>query len=82
MFDQAKREGVFRKDLNVDLFVLVFLNSVQNIINPQTLSQQSFSTEEAFHQILTIIFEGAVTDEARQQLHLSEHSQPSLIHER
>jgi AcrR family transcriptional regulator len=82
MFDQAKREGVFRKDLNVDLFVLVFLNSVQNIINPQTLSQQSFSTEEAFQQILTIIFEGAVTDEARQHLHLFDQSQPSLIHDR
>ncbi len=72
IFVQAKEEGVFRRDLNVDLFILIFLNSVQNIVNPQVLSEQSFSMEEALRGIFRIIFEGAMTDEARASSHLFE----------
>jgi len=72
IFVQAKEEGVFRKDLNVDLFILVFLNSVQNIVSPQVLAEQSFSMEEALRGIFRIILEGAMTDEARKHSHLFE----------
>ena len=70
MFSQAQKEGVFRKDLDIELFILVFLSSVQGIVNPHNLTQQSFSGEEALAGIFKIIFEGAVTDEARKDLHL------------
>ena len=72
IFIQAKEEGVFRRDLNVDLFLLIFLNSVQNIVNPQVLAEQSFSMEEALRGIFRIMFEGAMTDEARKGSHLFE----------
>ncbi len=71
MIEQAKEEGMIRKGLDVDLFVLVFLGAVQNIITPKTLSEQRFSTLEAFQGILGIIFEGALTDDARATIHLS-----------
>ncbi len=79
MFIQAKQEGSFREDLNLDLFFLVFLNAAQGIMNPQTLSQQSFSAEEAFRGIFKLLFEGALTIEAREKFHFfdstfSEHS--------
>jgi AcrR family transcriptional regulator len=72
IFVQAIEEGAFRKDLNVDLFILVFLNSAQNIINPQVLATQSFSMEEAVRGIFRIIFEGAMTEEARKNSRLFE----------
>jgi hypothetical protein len=62
---------MIRKDLDVDLFVLVFLSAVQNILTPQTLSEQPFSALQAFQGILGIIFEGALTDDARATIHLS-----------
>lgn len=71
MIEQAKEEGMIRKDLDVDLFVLVFLSAVQDIITPKTLSEQPFSTLQAFQGILEIIFEGALTDDARATIHLS-----------
>jgi AcrR family transcriptional regulator len=71
MVEQAKDEGMIRKDLDVDLFVLVFLSAVQNILTPQTLSEQPFSALQAFQGILGIIFEGALTDDARATIHLS-----------
>jgi AcrR family transcriptional regulator len=69
MFVQAKEEGFLRKDLHHGLFMLMFLHSMQGIMNPQTLSQQSFSAQEAFKGIFKILFEGSLTDEARKQFH-------------
>lgn len=78
IFIQAQAEGVFRKDLDIELFILVFISSVQGIVNPQTLSQQSFSAGEALRGIFRIIFEGAMTDEARKSSHLFEQSMATL----
>ena len=78
MFVQAREEGVFRKDLDIELFILVFTSAVQGIVNPQTLSQHSFSAGEALRGIFRIIFEGAMTEEARKNAHLFEHSMATL----
>ncbi len=78
MFVQAQEEGVFRKDLDIELFILVFISAVQGIVNPQTLSQHSFSAGEALQGIFKIIFEGAMTDEARKNSHLFEQSMATL----
>jgi AcrR family transcriptional regulator len=37
MVEQAKEDGMMRKDLDVNLFVLVFQSAVQNILTPETL---------------------------------------------
>jgi AcrR family transcriptional regulator len=66
MFEQAKRENIFRSDLNIDLFYLVFNSTVQGIMNPKTLSENSFSAEDAFRGIFRILLEGALTDEAKK----------------
>jgi AcrR family transcriptional regulator len=70
MFMRGKQEKYFREDLNIELFYLVLLNAAQGIINPQTLSEHSFSAVKAFQEIIKILFEGALTAEARQQVHL------------
>lgn len=72
LFMQAREEGIFRKDLNIDLFLLLFVNSVQGIVNPQVLSEHSFSMNEALHGIFKIIFEGAMSEEARKDSELFE----------
>lgn len=67
IFDQAKREKIFRKDLDIDLFYLVFINTVQGIMNPKTLSEHPFSAEEAFKQIISILLKGALTEKAKSK---------------
>jgi AcrR family transcriptional regulator len=71
MFRQAKKEGVFREDLDPDLFFLVLTTTIQGIMNPQVLSQQPFSAEEAFKGIFRILYEGAFTQEARNRFQLN-----------
>ena len=69
MFKQAKEEKIFREDLNTDLFYLVFVSSVEAIVNPQVLSENSFSAQEAFRGILKLLVEGALTKEAKEKYH-------------
>jgi AcrR family transcriptional regulator len=71
MFRQAKKEGVFREDLDPDLFFLILTTTIQGIMNPQVLSQQPFSAEEAFKGIFRILYEGAFTQEARNRFQLN-----------
>ncbi len=72
MFVQAKQEGFFRSDLDHTLFMLIFLHAMQGIMNPTTLSQHSFSAQQAFKGIFKILFEGALTDNARKEFHFFE----------
>ncbi len=78
IFVQAQKEGVFRKDLDIELFILVFIGAVQAIVNPQTLAQHSFSASGALRGIFAIIFEGAMTEDARKNSHLFEQSMTIL----
>ncbi len=72
IFEQAREEGVLKSDVDVNLFFLVFLHGMQGIINPQTLTEQSFSADEAFRGILRILFLGALSSTAEQQYHAVE----------
>lgn len=69
IFIQAKSEQYFREDLDIEIFYLVLLNAAQGIINPQTLSEHSFSAVKAYKEIIKILFEGALTPEARARVH-------------
>ncbi|MBI5464527.1 MAG: TetR/AcrR family transcriptional regulator [Ignavibacteriales bacterium] len=65
MFQQAREEGVFRPEVDSDLFYLIFITTVQSIMTPQVLSQHSFSAEEAFRGIFRILFSGVLTKDAK-----------------
>ncbi len=68
IFHQAKAEGVIRAEIDEQILLLVFLNAVQGIVNPEVLSQSPFTMEQAFRNIIAVVFQGALTDEGRKQL--------------
>ena len=70
MIAQARKENIFRSHVNEQILSLMIINCVQGILNPEVLSQNSFSAEEAFNIIFRTIFEGALTDEARKNFHV------------
>jgi AcrR family transcriptional regulator len=76
LFQQAKQEGLFRADLDVNLFYLVFISVVQGVMTPAVLAEQSFSAEQAFRGVFRLLLEGALTDEARKQTDLFD---PTII---
>ncbi len=66
-FDEGIRLGVLRDDINRDILVLVYLSAVQGVINPDVLVRHPFTGEEAFKTIIRVIFDGILTDRAREQ---------------
>jgi len=59
------KKGVFRKDIDRELLLMMFISLVQNLINPEVLSQISFSAVEVFDGIIKVIFEGVLTEQGR-----------------
>ena len=70
MIAQAREENIFRSNVNEQILSLMIIHCIQGILNPEVLSQNSFSAEEAFKIIFRTIFEGALTDEARKNFHI------------
>jgi AcrR family transcriptional regulator len=70
LFVQAKEEGFFRKDLNVEIFHLLLTSAAQGIVNPQILAEHPFTAVEAYKEIIMVLFTGALTDEGKKYVHL------------
>jgi AcrR family transcriptional regulator len=67
MIRQAKQEKVFREDINDEVIVLMVTTCFQNILTPDVLAEHSFSPKVAMYTIFHVIFEGALTEEARKE---------------
>jgi AcrR family transcriptional regulator len=58
-------EGVVRADLDRELFLRMFLDLVQNFINPDALFESRRSAREVFETLFKVVFEGILTDRSR-----------------
>lgn len=58
LLKQGKKEGTVRKDIDLDIIVLVILNTVQYIAIPEVISKFSYSTEEVIEMIARIVMSG------------------------
>jgi AcrR family transcriptional regulator len=70
MIVQARRENIFRAEVNEQVLIRMLVSSIQGVINPEVLTQCSFSAQEAAQSIFKVLFEGALTDEARKEFHV------------
>jgi hypothetical protein len=46
LLQEGKSEGAVRQDIDLDLIVLMILNTIKSIAIPEVVSQLSYSTEE------------------------------------
>lgn len=63
LLKQGKKEGTVRKDIDLDIIVLIILNTVESVATPEVISQFSYSTEEVLEMIAKIITFGILTPE-------------------
>lgn len=68
LIEQGKREGYIRADINPRLLMLSILGIVESVVNPQTLANESFSTDEAMRGIINMLFRGILTDAALREI--------------
>ena len=65
IFDEGVKKGIFRDDINPQLLLMIYTNTIENTLNPETLDQIPFMASEVFESVIKIIFEGALTDNAK-----------------
>ncbi len=67
MVKQGVELGIFRSDVNADVFVLMYATAMQNIINPEVLSQLPINISQAYTAAVNVFFEGMFTAEGREK---------------
>ncbi|MBS4029799.1 MAG: TetR/AcrR family transcriptional regulator [Ignavibacteriales bacterium] len=67
LVSDGMNQGVFRNDINREIIVMMYAGAVQYLINPEVLSQFSFSAADVFETIIKIMYEGIFSDDAREK---------------
>lgn len=76
LIEEGIRQGRVKEDINQSLVVLLYASAIQNLIDPKFLSQfpremredLAISTAEIYDQAISIIYQGILTEEGRQEL--------------
>ncbi|HAP34797.1 MAG TPA: hypothetical protein DCQ28_02205 [Bacteroidetes bacterium] len=67
MVQQGVDLGIFRSDVNVQVFVLMYASAMRSIVNPEALSHLPLNVSQAYQSAVTVFFEGMMTDEGRSK---------------
>ncbi len=67
MVKQGVDLGIFRSDVNVNIFVMMYAAAMRSVINPEVLSQLPISLSQAYQTAVTVFFEGMMTDDGRMK---------------
>jgi AcrR family transcriptional regulator len=67
LISQGVNEGTMRPDMNARVFLMCVLGSIERIMQPHILVNESFSIADAIKEIMGIFFKGALTQKGRDQ---------------
>ncbi len=68
ILDKGVEAGTFRSDINKELFMMMYLNTVQTIVTPYVLAELPLTTVEVFEMIVKVFFGGILTEEAQKKV--------------
>jgi AcrR family transcriptional regulator len=64
--EEGKKRGVLRSELNYELFTLMYLACIENIMHPTVMNDLQLSGGAVFQMMMAIIFGGVMTDKGRK----------------
>jgi AcrR family transcriptional regulator len=67
LLSEGIQKGAFRKDVDQQIVVLLFMNAFQGILNPDVLSQLPYTANQVFESIIKVMMEGIFTEEGRHK---------------
>lgn len=65
IIEQGKIDGSIKSDLNVDLFLRIFMGIMQRFANPAMFAELNIRPSEFIEQMKMVIFEGILTEKAK-----------------
>jgi hypothetical protein len=78
LINEGIDKGAFRKDIDQQIVVLVYMNAIQGILNPEVLSQLPYTENQVFEFIIRICMEGIFTEEGRNKYLSIKHEENML----
>jgi len=67
LIEEGIKERIFRKDIDQQLIVLIYVNTMHQMLNPEILANIPFTAPQVFDAVITMIFEGIMTEEGREK---------------
>ena len=71
-------KGIFRKDIDQQIVVLLYINAIQGILNSDVLSQLPYTANQVFESIIRVFLEGMFTEEGRNKYLSIKHEENML----
>jgi hypothetical protein len=68
VIEEGVESGVIRSDLDKKLIIIIYLAAIENVINTKVLSEMEYSAGEVFNVIISMMFQGVLTDKGRKNL--------------
>lgn len=67
LIQEGVKRGVFRKDINTEIVVHIYISAVRELIDPSFLSLSPLSADQIYANITAILFEGILTESSRKE---------------
>jgi AcrR family transcriptional regulator len=67
LINEGIDKGVFRKDIDQQIILLLYIHAIQGILNPEVLTQLPYTYNQVFDSIMRVFLEGIFTEEGRHQ---------------
>lgn len=71
ILEDGRREGCFRTDVDTGLLLAMFLDLVQQFVNPDAILRTGRSPAETFGSVFKVFFQGILTDRGRESFSAS-----------
>ncbi|MBI5021307.1 MAG: TetR/AcrR family transcriptional regulator [Ignavibacteriales bacterium] len=68
LLKEGVAKGVFRKDIDQQLMLMIYNNMIENVISPEVLTQIPFTASQVYETIVKIFFEGIMTKNTKSKL--------------
>src|SRR5690606_20249064 len=67
LLEEGRKRGDFRKDIDPQIFMMIYAETLRNVINPQAFAQLGTPPQRVFETVYKVLFEGILTDKARKE---------------
>lgn len=63
----GRDRGDFRKDIDPEIFMLIYAEAIRHVVNPQVFAQTGIPPARIYENVYKVLFEGILTEKARKE---------------
>lgn len=67
LLKEGRARGDFRKDIDLDAFMLIYAETVRNVLNPEAFARLGLPPARVYDTVTKVLFEGILTEKARKE---------------